>query len=112
MKKNYVVYLLHFDKPYWKTCRHYVGYTGNLQQRLNKHITGTGSKLVAYAVKKGNIFDPVQILSNKFNYLGDPISLTKKEARQLELKYKRTKNLKHYCRYCTMNPIPDLEKVI
>jgi predicted GIY-YIG superfamily endonuclease len=39
------VYLIHFDKPY-KHARHYLGWTDNLETRLNEHINGNGSRLL------------------------------------------------------------------
>ena len=39
------VYLLHFDRPY-RHARHYLGFTTNLEQRLQAHATGNGAHLV------------------------------------------------------------------
>ena len=42
MKKRKGCYLLHFDKPY-KHARHYLGYTKDLDARLQDHNWGNGS---------------------------------------------------------------------
>jgi predicted GIY-YIG superfamily endonuclease len=39
------VYLLHFDTPYWH-ARHYIGWTENLDERLEAHRNGTGANLM------------------------------------------------------------------
>jgi predicted GIY-YIG superfamily endonuclease len=40
-----MVYLLHFDQPY-KHARHYIGYTDDLNARLERHRAGTGARLL------------------------------------------------------------------
>jgi len=54
---RFIVYILHFDRPYWQAgkanCQHYVGYTKDLPARLDKHRQGNGSKLVRYANNQG-----------------------------------------------------------
>lgn len=42
------IYLLHFDKPFWH-AKHYLGWTegDSLDERLDKHRKGQGSKLMA-----------------------------------------------------------------
>ena len=40
------VYLLHFATPF-KHARHYVGYTTDLEQRIEEHRTGRGARLLA-----------------------------------------------------------------
>jgi hypothetical protein len=47
-----VIYLLHFDRSY-KHARHYLGWTSNLEQRLERHRAGRGSPLIAAAVADG-----------------------------------------------------------
>ena len=46
------VYLLHFDEPY-KHARHYLGCTGNLEQRLEAHGTGRGARLMEVVHEAG-----------------------------------------------------------
>ena len=47
------VYILHFDRPYWTNCQHYVGSTAHLNKRMAAHLRCRGSLLVAYAIRKG-----------------------------------------------------------
>lgn len=43
-----MIYILHFDSPYFH-ARHYVGYCGDgtLEQRLQRHRSGQGSRLMS-----------------------------------------------------------------
>lgn len=50
------IYLLHFDRSY-KHARHYLGYTENLEQRLEQRRAGHGSPLVAAAIAAGISFE-------------------------------------------------------
>ena len=52
MAHNGIVYLLHFDRSY-RHARHYIGFTQNLEQRLEEHRAGRGSPLVAAAIADG-----------------------------------------------------------
>lgn len=45
-------YLLHFDRPY-KHARHYLGWTVDLQKRLDEHLNGTGSRLIEVITAEG-----------------------------------------------------------
>ena len=49
-----VVYLLHFERPYWH-ARHYLGIAldGDPQRRLQEHLSGQGSPLVRAVVAAG-----------------------------------------------------------
>ena len=49
-----VVYLLHFERPYWH-ARHYLGIAldGDPQRRLHAHLSGQGSPLVRAVVAAG-----------------------------------------------------------
>ena len=40
-----MVYLIHFDRPY-KRAKHYIGFTDNLDARMDCHRHGHGSKLL------------------------------------------------------------------
>ena len=42
MAHNGIVYLLHFERSY-RHARHYIGFTQNLEQRLEEHRAGRGS---------------------------------------------------------------------
>jgi len=45
MAHNGIVYLLHFERSY-RHARHYIGFTQNLEQRLEQHRAGRGSPLL------------------------------------------------------------------
>ena len=47
------VYLIHFDQP-MAHAKHYLGYTDNIEERLLRHGTGNGSKIM-HAVNKAGI---------------------------------------------------------
>jgi predicted GIY-YIG superfamily endonuclease len=82
------VYLLHFDKPYWRNCQHYIGYTKfTAEERITKHREGNGSKLVAYALRKGCDFT-ISLIEH-YN--------TPEEAR---IREQQIKNRGHFDRLC------------
>ena len=56
MAHNGIVYLLHFDRSY-RHARHYIGFTRNLEQRLEEHRAGRGSPLIAAAIADGIDFE-------------------------------------------------------
>lgn len=87
---QHTVYILHFDKPYWLNCQHYVGYTKDLEARLAKHRAGNGSKLCRYAVNKGIQFSLVKVE----NYP------TQSEARKRERQIKRRGGGGKLCPIC------------
>jgi predicted GIY-YIG superfamily endonuclease len=45
---------LHFDRP-CKHARHYIGFTSSdsLEQRMERHRSGTGARLLAVAISHG-----------------------------------------------------------
>ena len=55
MAHNGIVYLLHFERSY-RHARHYIGFTQNLEQRLEAHRAGRGSPLIAAAIADGTDF--------------------------------------------------------
>ena len=55
-----VIYLLHFDQPY-RHARHYVGWTDDLLDRLDRHASGHGARLVAVIWQAGIGFTLVRI---------------------------------------------------
>jgi predicted GIY-YIG superfamily endonuclease len=46
------VYLIHFDRPY-KHSRHYLGWTDNVDARLERHRAGHGSRLMEVITDAG-----------------------------------------------------------
>lgn len=46
------VYLIHFETPY-RHAKHYLGWTGNLEQRIKAHASGEGSPLMAAVQRAG-----------------------------------------------------------
>ena len=88
------VYLLHFNKPYWTNCRHYIGYTSKpVKQRVNAHKAGKGSLLVRYALAKGCTF----VVAKTWQFD------TKWEARHFERRQKRNGHLPKICPKCKKN---------
>ena len=49
------VYLIHFSEKFQNKCQHYLGYTEKeVEERLNTHKSGNGTRLLR-AVNKTNI---------------------------------------------------------
>jgi len=61
------IYLLHFDKPY-KHARHYIGWTENLPERMEKHVTGQGSRLIQVITDAGIGFKIARVWYNVDRY--------------------------------------------
>lgn len=56
-----VCYLLHFDRPFKHArLRHYLGFTTDLERRLDDHAHGHGSTLMAYVSAVGIGFEVVR----------------------------------------------------
>jgi len=47
-----LVYLLHFHEPYHH-ARHYLGWTTNLEERLKRHASGNGARLIEVIAEAG-----------------------------------------------------------
>lgn len=89
---NGQVYILHFKRPYWTNCRHYVGYTKiGVGQRIAKHRNGTGSLLVNYAYNKKDI-------DFELGLIIDCVDVP--QARRLEIQLKREGHLSRHCEIC------------
>ena len=79
------VYVLHFKKPYWKNCQHYVGYTkftAEIRCAVHRGLHKNGSKpskLVQYALRHDNDFEIVHVEAFEEDW----------EARQREKRIKR-----------------------
>lgn len=57
--KEDIVYLIHFEQEY-KGCRHYIGYTSNLEERLERHRNNTGAGLLKALNQSGIRWDVVR----------------------------------------------------
>ncbi len=84
------VYLLHFERPIGSAnprgqARHYLGYARNLQERLDAHQAGNGSRLMAAVASAGV---PWQL------------ARTWRGGRDLERKLKNRHNAKQLCPIC------------
>lgn len=86
------VYLLHFDTPLSqgpdprtgkeRLCRHYMGYTDDLETRLDEHFNGSGARLMQVLKERGITFQ---------------LARTWAGGRKVE---RRLKNQKHSPRLC------------
>ena len=84
MSEGWVVYLIHFERPY-RHARHYLGVTNDLEHRLQQHARGTGARLME--VIKG---------------AGIPwkLAATWEGGRDLEQRYKAWNNSCRLCPIC------------
>ena len=88
-----VVYLIHFDVPLGDLCnprgraQHYIGYTENLEQRLEQHRNGNGSAIMAAVSEAG---------------IGWRVVRTWEGGRDLERRLKRRKNSPKLCPICSL----------
>lgn len=53
-----MVYLLHFERPI--SPHHYIGYTEDIDARLEEHRNGHGARLCAVAAERGISFELVR----------------------------------------------------
>ena len=79
------VYLLHFATPF-KHARHYVGYTTDLEQRIEEHRTGRGARLLAVVREAGISF----VLARTWQRVD----------RRFERRLHRAKNTPKFCPIC------------
>jgi len=79
-----LVYLLHFGTPH-KHAKHYVGYTDDLDARLQDHLKGRGSPLIKAVVATGNTV---------------VVARTWEGDRNFERSIKNQKNTPRYCPIC------------
>ena len=79
-----MIYLIHFETPI-KHARHYLGYTENLSDRLERHLAGQGARLM-------------EVVSS----LGIPYQLARTwdGGRALERRLKQRKNAPALCPIC------------
>jgi predicted GIY-YIG superfamily endonuclease len=83
-----VIYMLHFDQPY-RHARHYVGWTEDLLDRLDRHATGHGARLIAVIWQAGIGFSAVRICEG---------------TRTTERAIKNAGGSVRYCPTCTTHP--------
>lgn len=57
------IYLLHFSEKISPkhTCQHYIGSTDDLAERLERHRSGNGARLVEVATARGISFSVVRV---------------------------------------------------
>ena len=56
-----MIYLIHFERPLFH-ARHYLGFCENdLEARIERHMSGHGSKLMRAVVQAGIDFDVVRV---------------------------------------------------
>lgn len=81
-----MIYILHFDPPLHR-ARHYMGYTGfeDAEERLKRHLSGRGARIVAAAVAAGCKVEVTAVLPGDRN-----------EERRL----KRMGNTRRLCPLC------------
>jgi predicted GIY-YIG superfamily endonuclease len=82
--RGQIVYLLHFDAPY-KHARHYLGFTDNLEQRLEAHRTGAGARLIQVITGVG---------------IGFILARTWQGDRNFERALKKRRCMPRYCPLC------------
>lgn len=85
-----MVYLIHFDRPF-KHARHYLGSTRlTIEERLERHRSGTGAVLLKMLQKEGIGYRVVRIWK----------AGTEKKDRKLEKKLKRQASNVKKCPVC------------
>lgn len=90
-----MVYLIHFDKPLAHAL-HYVGFVeSDLEQRIKKHLSGNGAKILA-ALNRADIAWHV-------------VRIWEDADRTFERKLKNTNNTKIYCPCCQDGVIKNYE---
>ena len=78
------IYLLHFAEAY-KHAKHYVGFTTNLDERLESHARGTGARLLEVITQAGIAFQ---------------LARTWKGSRKTERRIKNRKEAPALCPVC------------
>jgi predicted GIY-YIG superfamily endonuclease len=81
------VYLLHFSRPInpSRPAQHYLGWAGDLDERLRKHRKGKGSKFCQVAAQRGISFVLAEVWAGE---------------RSLERQLKRQHNSPRFCPIC------------
>jgi predicted GIY-YIG superfamily endonuclease len=91
-----VVYLLHFDRPY-RHARHYTGWTGNLDARLDDHAHGHGARLLQVVKDAG---------------IGWTLARTWTGPRTKERALKKQGGAARRCPLCGITPRTDRRKAV
>jgi len=81
---NGTIYLIHFDTPLHH-ARHYLGWTTDLEQRLEAHRQGNGARLMEVVAEAGITWR---------------LARTWKGGRELERQLKRQHNSPRFCPIC------------
>jgi len=79
-----MVYLIHFDKPY-KHAQHYIGFTNNLDARVDRHKKKNGSKLLKAVENAG---------------IGFKVVKTWEGGQKFRTAIKKQKNASRFCPIC------------
>jgi predicted GIY-YIG superfamily endonuclease len=83
-----VIYMLHFHQPY-RHARHYVGWTEDLLDRLDRHAAGRGARLVEVIWDAGIGFTLIRVCEG---------------TRRRERAIKNDGGAVRYCPACTARP--------
>lgn len=84
-----MVYLIHFDEKL-KHAQHYLGSTDNLEQRLERHRSGNGARLMEVIMQAGITWQ---------------LARTWEGGRDVEKRLKRQKNSPRLCPICNKGDI-------
>lgn len=84
------VYLLHFEEPL-AHARHYVGWASNLPERMDRHFSGHGSRLVRAVLEEGISITVARVWWNR--------------DRHFERKLHRMKNSPKLCPLCSQKTV-------
>jgi predicted GIY-YIG superfamily endonuclease len=84
-----IIYLLHFSQPY-QHARHYTGWTEDLLDRLPRHASGQGARLMTVIYHAG---------------IGFTLARTCEGTRHTERAIKNAGGAVRYCPLCTPRPL-------
>ena len=87
------IYVIHFDKPY-KHAKHYTGIALDVENRVKKHRSGQGSKLMAVLKREGIGF--------RYNVIAEYEGFSEAHAEEKRLKTK-VKKPQRFCPICIAN---------
>jgi predicted GIY-YIG superfamily endonuclease len=95
MSQRGTIYLLHFDQAIGSSkargrAQHYIGWTDNLEQRLEAHRSGSGAAITKYLKQQGISFKLARTWSHA--------------SRRDERKLKDKKRAKAFCPFCNDSP--------